>query len=62
MEYLYSMTQTILHNAPPAVSGQEARRSLEILTAIYESMFTGQEVHLKQNKVDRTYPMFSQSA
>jgi UDP-N-acetyl-2-amino-2-deoxyglucuronate dehydrogenase len=61
-EYLHSMTQTILHNSPPAVSGQEARRSLEILTAIYESMFTGQEIHLKQNKLDRTYPMFSQSA
>jgi UDP-N-acetyl-2-amino-2-deoxyglucuronate dehydrogenase len=61
-EYLHSVTQTILHSAQPAVSGQEARRSLEILTAIYESMFTGQEVFLRQQTGDRTYRVFSQSA
>lgn len=61
-EYLSSVTQTIQHGSPPAVSGQEARRSLEILMAIYESMFTGQEVYLCQKPEDKTYHIFSQSA
>jgi predicted dehydrogenase len=61
-EYLHSVIQTLLKGTPPAVSGQEARRSLEVLTAIYESMFTGQEVYLRPQPHSRTSSPLSQSA
>ncbi|MGE3272659.1 MAG: Gfo/Idh/MocA family oxidoreductase, partial [Chloroflexota bacterium] len=40
------MVAAIRDGRPPAVSGEEGRRSLEVVLAIYESARTGQEIQL----------------
>ena len=39
--------RTLTAGAPPPVDGIEGRRSLELITAVYESMETGREVDLR---------------
>ncbi|MGH2535579.1 MAG: Gfo/Idh/MocA family protein [Thermomicrobiales bacterium] len=41
--------QSLIENRPPAVTGAEARKSLEIILAIYESSRTGQPIPLPMN-------------
>ena len=38
------MIEAVRDGRPPAVSGEEGRRSLEVCLAIYESARTGKEV------------------
>ena len=45
-EYYRDVFESIAKDAPPVVDGQEARRSLEAITAIYESIESGREVRL----------------
>ena len=40
------MVAAIREGRPPAVSGEEGRRSLEVVLAIYESASTGQEIRI----------------
>ena len=42
------MVQAVREGRPPAVSGEEGRRSLEVCLAIYESARTGREVRLTE--------------
>jgi UDP-N-acetyl-2-amino-2-deoxyglucuronate dehydrogenase len=44
--YLNHVCDVILHNKPLLVDGVEGRRSLELISAIYESIETGREVAL----------------
>jgi len=46
-EYLKDVVQAINNGTKGLVEGLEGRRSLELITAIYESAETGQEVHLR---------------
>lgn len=45
--YLEHVIDCIHHHTPPLVDGLEGRRSLELISAIYESIETGQEVFLR---------------
>lgn len=44
--YLNSVIETLTEGKPPAVDGQEGRKSLALINAIYESIATGQEIKL----------------
>jgi len=46
-EYYDHIVAAILHGGPNLVDGFEGRRSLELITAIYEAIETGREVHLR---------------
>ena len=46
-EYLKDVVRAIRNGTKGLVEGLEGRRSLELITAIYESAETGQEVHLR---------------
>ena len=43
-EYYRDVFQAIANDRPPFVDGREGRRSLEVITAIYESIESGREV------------------
>jgi len=45
--YLEHVTKAIKHDTPSLVDGFEGRKSLELVTAIYESIETGKEVTLR---------------
>jgi predicted dehydrogenase len=45
--YLADVVKSIEHNAPSLVDGLEGRKSLELISAIYESIESGREVHLR---------------
>jgi len=46
--YYEHVVDCIIHDThPPLVDGLEGRRSLELISALYESIETGQEVHLR---------------
>ena len=45
--YLEHVVSAIRDNKKALVDGLEGRRSLELITAIYESIETGQEVSLR---------------
>jgi UDP-N-acetyl-2-amino-2-deoxyglucuronate dehydrogenase len=47
--YLQHVVQAIRNNSPALVDGLEGRKSLELITAIYESIETGQEISLRFN-------------
>lgn len=57
--YYDHVVNSILNDEPQLVDGREGRRSLEVISAIYESMETGREVHLRfrprQCKLGKTY-------
>ncbi len=44
--FLESVVASLRDGAPPAVDGTAGRRSLELITAIYESIESGREVTL----------------
>lgn len=44
--YLQNVIDAVLHGKPSLVDGLEGRRSLELVTAIYESMATGEPITL----------------
>ena len=44
--YLQNVVDNITRNSPALVDGLEGRKSLELITAIYESIETGKEVFL----------------
>lgn len=44
--YLDHVVEVLSENAPRMVSGEEGRKSLELITALYESVETGQEIKL----------------
>lgn len=46
-DYLQHVVDAIQHNLPALVDGFEARKSLELISAIYESIETGREVNLR---------------
>lgn len=46
-EYYQHVISALLHGGPNLVDGLVGRRSLELITAIYESVETGQEVRLR---------------
>ncbi len=43
--------QSVRDNRPPAVSGRDARKSLEVILAIYESSRTGQPIRLPMSRI-----------
>ena len=45
-EYLKDVVAAIHGDSPPVVDGREGRKSLELITAIYESSETGREIRL----------------
>ncbi len=45
--YLEHVVDSITNNKPALVDGLEGRKSLELIMAIYESIETGREVHLR---------------
>lgn len=45
--YLKDVVASIQNNAPSLVDGLEGRKSLELISAIYESIESGREVHLR---------------
>ena len=45
--YLEHVIEAVLHGKPSLVDGLEGRRSLELVTAIYESMATGAPVTMR---------------
>jgi predicted dehydrogenase len=45
--YLEHVIECILNDTPALVDGLEGRRSLELISAIYESIETGREVFLR---------------
>ena len=45
--YLQMVADAITHKTPALVDGLEGRKSLELITAIYESIETGKEVFLR---------------
>ncbi len=45
--YLEHVVDALLHNTPSLVDGLEGRKSLELISAIYESIETGREVPLR---------------
>ncbi|MGE5477359.1 MAG: Gfo/Idh/MocA family protein [Bacteroidales bacterium] len=45
--YLDQVVDSIVNGSPSLVDGLEGRKSLELITAIYESIETGQQVHLR---------------
>ncbi len=45
--YYEHVVNCILHEQPQLVDGFEGRRSLELISAIYESIETGREVHMR---------------
>lgn len=47
LAYLQHVTDAILGNRPALVDGLEGRKSLELITAIYESIESGKEVFLR---------------
>ena len=47
LAYLKHVTEAILEGRPTLVDGLEGRKSLELISAIYESIETGQEVFLR---------------
>ncbi len=47
LSYLEHVVDCIENNSPALVDGLEGRKSLELISAIYESIETGQEVRLK---------------
>ena len=46
-QYYQHVVDCIANNTQQLVDGLEGRKSLELITAIYESIETGQEVHLR---------------
>jgi UDP-N-acetyl-2-amino-2-deoxyglucuronate dehydrogenase len=46
LSYLQSVVETINSGKPPAVDGRNGRKSLELVSAVYESMATGKEVQI----------------
>lgn len=50
--YLQHVVDAVQHNKPSLIDGLEGRKSLELITAIYESIETGKEVFLKFNSVN----------
>ena len=46
-EYYDHVVDSMLNNRHQLVDGFEGRRSLELITAIYESIETGKEVYLR---------------
>jgi UDP-N-acetyl-2-amino-2-deoxyglucuronate dehydrogenase len=46
-KYLDHVVECIEHGHPALVDGLEGKKSLEIITALYESIETGREVHLR---------------
>lgn len=44
--YYEHVVDVLMHNARPLVDGHEARRSLELIMALYESIASGREVQL----------------
>ncbi len=49
IEYYNHIVECIKHEKPHLVDGLEGRKSLELICAIYESIETGNEVHLRFN-------------
>ncbi|NDV20653.1 gfo/Idh/MocA family oxidoreductase [Pseudodesulfovibrio sp. JC047] len=47
IEYLHQVVECIELGRPSLVDGLEGRKSLELINAIYESIETGREVHLR---------------
>lgn len=47
LAYLQQVVEAITNKTPALVDGLEGRKSLELITAIYESIETGKEVHLR---------------
>lgn len=47
LRFYEALVQALRANAPFELDGQEAKKTVEIISAIYESMETGQEVHLR---------------
>jgi predicted dehydrogenase len=47
LAYLRHVTESILEGRPALVDGLEGRKSLELISAIYESIETGKEVFLR---------------
>jgi UDP-N-acetyl-2-amino-2-deoxyglucuronate dehydrogenase len=47
--YYEHVVDVILNDTQPLVDGLTGRRSLELINAIYESVETGQEVHLHED-------------
>jgi UDP-N-acetyl-2-amino-2-deoxyglucuronate dehydrogenase len=45
--YLRDVVHSIVRGSPSLVDGLEGRKSLELISAIYESIESGQEVHLR---------------
>ncbi len=43
--------QAVRDNRPPAVTGRDARKSLEVILAIYESSRTGQPIRLPMSRI-----------
>lgn len=52
LRYLQDVVSSIVNDQPGAVDGRAGRRSLELITAIYESIESGREVplHIRPNK------------
>lgn len=46
-QYYDHVVQCIMMDAPQLVDGLEGRKSLELISAIYESIETGREIHLR---------------
>jgi UDP-N-acetyl-2-amino-2-deoxyglucuronate dehydrogenase len=47
LRYLESVVDSIINNKRALVDGLEGRKSLELISAIYESIETGKEIHLR---------------
>jgi len=47
VEYLKDVISSVQNNTKPIVGGEEGRKSLELISAIYESIETGREVALR---------------
>ena len=47
IRYLDNVCESLLHNKKALVSGLEGRKSLELISAIYESIETGKEIFIK---------------
>lgn len=47
--YLESIVNTLIDGAPASVNGREGRKSLELISAIYEAIATGKEVEIGQS-------------
>ena len=45
--YYDHVVRCVVNNAPQLVDGLEGRKSLELISAIYESIETGREIHLR---------------